>query len=79
MGNGGLEQLAELKLNRERTGELRHIDYVYLVTHNVTFRASHFVRCKAQFAGNGESFSRIATRQRTTWVAPFGRAAKGHQ
>ncbi len=40
------------------------------------FRATQMIQDKAQFAGNGMSFSRTATPYWSIWVAPFGRAVK---
>ena len=42
----------------------------------VGFRATQMFQDKAQFAGNGMSFSRTATPYWSIWVAPYGRAVK---
>jgi hypothetical protein len=42
----------------------------------VGFRATQMSQDKAQFAGNGMSFSRTATPYWSIWVAPFGRVVK---
>ena len=45
-------------------------------TYIVGFRATQMFQDKAQFEGNGMSFSRTATPYWNIWVTPFGRAVK---